>query len=261
MKVRVMSDLHVEHGGVQLADDVDCDVVVLAGDIDVLRRSSVPAWARALFPAREIVWVLGNHEHYNWRKDAGMEACIAYASAEADHHGVHFLENRAVELNGVRFLGCTLWTDFELLGDAETSMRIAAHRMADFRLVRVAREPYGDRSFTPADSAAIHKASVAWLDRELARPFDGKTVVVTHHNPHQRCDHPAHASSPMSPAFCSDLGWLIERHAPDVWISGHTHVSYRFHLGRTLLISNQRGYSNVPEWADAPFNPNLVIEV
>ena len=64
--------------------------------------------------------------------------------------------------------------------------------------------------------------------------------------------------SPMSPAFGSDLGWLIEKHAPDVWISGHTHSSYRFHIGKTLMLSNQRGYSNTPEPKAEPFDPQLV---
>ena len=268
MKMRVMSDLHVEFGGVELDDSIDCDVVVLAGDIDVLKLYSVPAWAQMTFPTRDMVWVLGNHEYYDWRKDSGMEACLAYAHSEAKRYGVYLLENRAVELAGVRFLGCTLWTDFELLGNASVSKHIAAGGMNDFQVIYRERAPGGWkkdgqrlRPFTPAEAVAIHRESVAWLDQELGRPFDGKTVVVTHHTPHADCNHPAFRGDILSPAYCSDLTWLIEKHAPDIWISGHTHASYRFHIGKTLLISNQRGYSNEPEWPEAPFNPSLVIEV
>jgi len=261
VKIRVLSDLHNEFGGVGLADDVDCDVVVLAGDIDVQKRASVPAWARQVFPQREreIALVLGNHEGYGWTLGGGLEASVAYARMEADKHGVHLLENDAVELGGVRFLGCTLWTDFALLGDVALAQSIAEHAMADFRLIRLARPEHGLRSFTAADSAAIHRKSVAWLDGELSRPYAGKTVVVTHHPPHPRCNHPAHSGSPLSPAFVSDLGWLIEKHTPDVWISGHTHSSYRFQIGKTLMLSNQRGYSNTPEEGAGPFDPRLVI--
>ena len=105
MKIRVMSDLHVEFGGVELADDIDCDVVVLAGDIDVLNNSNIAAWARLHFAKRQIIWVLGNHEYYGWREEGGMDGCLAFAKADANKHGVHLLENRAIELVGVRFVG------------------------------------------------------------------------------------------------------------------------------------------------------------
>jgi hypothetical protein len=85
--------------------------------------------------------------------------------------------------------------------------------------------------------------------------------VVTHHAPHPNCEHATYKGGDLSPAYCSDLGWLIDRYQPDLWISGHTHASHDFEIRRTRLLSNQRGYSNVPEHADAVFKPFLVIEI
>lgn len=222
MKIRVLSDLHVEFGGIELSDDVECDVVVPAGDIDVLRRSSVPKWARQTFPNREIVWVLGNHEHYG----ANLLKSLAHAHIAAKVHGVHLLEKRSIELGGVRFLGCTLWTDFALLGDIPRAIAAASEGMADFSVIKFSHG-HDEVSLRLEDTVAMHKGCVSWLDRTMGEPFKGKTVVVTHHAPHPKCNHPAYEGSSLSPAYCSDLMWLIEKRTPDVWISGHTHASHR----------------------------------
>lgn len=260
-----MSDLHVEFGGVHLRDDVDCDVVVLAGDIDVLERSSPASWARQTFPTRRIVQVLGNHEFYGW-SHGGMQACVDCARTEARSFGIDFLECDRVDIEGVRFLGCVLWTDYELNGSAPEAMAAAAARMVDHRriMIEATDGSGGLERFRPVHAGYLHISSVAWLERELALPHDGPTVVVTHHAPHPAVDHRHFIGSALSPAFVSDLSVLIEKYQPAVWISGHTHMSHRVRVGKTgstLLVSNQRGYSNHPEVADAPFDPNLVISV
>lgn len=51
---------------------------------------------------------------------------------------MHFLENDAVTIDGVRFLGATLWTDFLLFGEDQkpAAMREAARVADDFQLIK-----------------------------------------------------------------------------------------------------------------------------
>lgn len=256
MKIRVMSDLHVEFGGVDLDDNVGCDVVVLAGDIDLIQRTNVPKWARETFPKREIVWVPGNHEYYR----ANIFQALRIAHAQAKKYGVHLLEKRLIEICGVRFLGCTLWTDFNLLGDVPSALAAAKRGMSDFRVIRISHGE-DELPLSPEDTVVMHRGCVSWLDRTLEEAFHGPTVVVTHHGPHPKCSHPHFAGDALAPAYCSDLTWLVEKHRPRLWISGHTHASHLFFVGQTVLVSNQRGYSNTPEVTEAPFIPTLVVEV
>lgn len=261
MKIRVMSDLHLEGAALE-PETVDCDVVVLAGDIDQVVRGSAARWARQSFPETPIIWVLGNHEYYRWNRPTGMDGCLARARELARAHDVLLLENESVVVGTVRFLGCTLWTDFRLQGTPEGSMTRARLGMSDFsgRITTIGDD--GElRDFRPQDSREIHRRSVAWLRGELAEEFGGATVVVTHHSPHPICEHRAYASSLLSPAFCSNLGAMIEEFQPELWISGHTHASHDVRIGKTRLVSNQRGYTNVPEHDDAPFDPRFCVEV
>lgn len=261
MRIRPMSDLHLEAAPLRLKD-IDCDVVILAGDIDLVENGHVPKWARETFPEREIIWVLGNHEHYRWSEGSGIEGCVDRARALARNQQVHLLEGDVTVIGGVRFVGCTLWTDFELQGSPYQARIHAAMRMSDFRgAIKIPDAYEGIRFFRPEDSRRIHERSVRWLESELSQPFGGETIVVTHHAPHPRCEHASHAQSPLSPAFCSDLSWMIEKYQPRLWVSGHTHASHDVDVGMTRLLSNQRGYRDVPEHPDAPFNPDLVVKL
>ncbi len=107
MRLWILSDLHLEFGPVELPR-VEADVVVLAGDVHKGRRGL--AWARERFAATPVVYVLGNHEYYG----EALPRLREKLEGEAAGSSVHLLENRAVEIGGVTFLGCTLWTDFEL---------------------------------------------------------------------------------------------------------------------------------------------------
>ena len=149
MKLRVMSDLHLEFNPFEPVE-LDEDVVILAGDISPMRYMNVPAWARRNWPTKDIVWVLGNHEHYatGWTIAEGVEQARAQAAEQevvlreplGEHspsgaaRRVHVLEENVVYSPwGVRFLGCTLWTDFKFRGDERDGMAWARHIMADFR--------------------------------------------------------------------------------------------------------------------------------
>lgn len=130
MKIHLLSDLHTEFAPFD-PPRTDADVVVLAGDTS--RGTEGIALARAWFPGLPVLYVAGNHEYYG----ESFPRLNHKLRAAADEAGVLFMENREVVLGGVRFLGCTLWTDFELFGGRQESMAAAQAVMNDFRLIRV----------------------------------------------------------------------------------------------------------------------------
>ncbi|HEX8693913.1 MAG TPA: metallophosphoesterase [Longimicrobium sp.] len=247
MKLHVLSDLHTEFAPFD-PPHTDADVLVLAGDVGTGTKGLALAreWARG----RPVLYVAGNHEYY---RDA-IPKLGERLAAEAKGSGVHFLENRAVELGGARFLGCTLWTDFDLYGDRMYCAAQARAAMNDFRLIRKSPE---FRRFHPGDARSLNLQSVRWLREVLEMPFAGPTVVVTHHAPSLRSVNPAYRDHPVTAAYASDLEWMLDGSAA-LWIHGHTHYCVDYELGGTRVLSNQRGYPDEPV---AGFDPALVVEV
>lgn len=240
MRIQLASDLHLEFlaepfPGERLIAPVDgADVLVLAGDI-ANGDAAIRAFADWPVP---VIYVAGNHESYGLDLDTSLEAMRAAAEGTA----VRFLENDRVDLDGVRFLGCTLWTDYRLDpgsgSDVAAAMRVASRWMVDHRLIH-----HGDAPFTPTDARAIHDASRLWLLDALATPHAGPTVVVTHHGVHPGSVHPRFAGSDVNPAFVSDLGRTVLERA-DLWLHGHIHDSVDYRVGTTRVVTNPRGYAS-----------------
>ncbi len=250
MKIHVLSDLHLEFSDFHPCV-VEADVVVLAGDIHKGARGI--AWARATFPEQEIVYVAGNHELYGTNRLDTM-AKLRVSSEECD---VHFLDDEEIVIRGVRFLGATLWTDFELFGVEKRldCVHKAVRCMNDFRFIRE-----GGRVFSPADSVRLHQKSVSWLQGALNRPFHGNTVVVTHHLPSSGSVADRFQSDLLSAAFASNLDHLMGKAV--CWVHGHTHDSMDHEVYGTRIICNPRGYAHYednPENLD--FDAGLVVEI
>lgn len=250
MRIHVLSDLHIEFGDWS-PPPTDADVVVLAGDI--FTECAGPEWARRRFGDKRLIYVAGNHEFYGGQWQEVMQSMRAKAQA----FEVELLEDQALVVGDVRFLGATLWTDFELDGnsvrDVDVAMRAARRQMNDYVLIH-----YNGRRFAPEDSRQLHFASRGWLQRELAKPFAGKTVVITHHLPHVRSIDPQFDGDVLNPAFVSHLPELVC--APvDLWIHGHTHVSLDYAIAATRVVCNPRGYA--PDDLNPRFRPDFVVEV
>jgi Icc-related predicted phosphoesterase len=236
MKILVLSDLHNEFE-VFDALPIAADVVVLAGDIDV--GTAGIAWAERTFLA-PVVYVAGNHEFFRGRIDDVLARLSASAAATRN---VRFLENTSCVIEGVRFIGATLWTDFELFGKdkMQSAIEVSLDLMVDYRLIAV-ETPQGQRRLVPADTISRHHASRHALERMLSEPFDGPTVVVTHHLPHWGSVQQRWREVLSSAAFASDLDQLIEQYQPALWIHGHTHDSADYRVGATRVVCNPRGY-------------------
>lgn len=251
MRLHVLSDIHLEFAEYE-GHTVDCDVVVLPGDIHV--GAAGIEWARQRWQDKEIIYVPGNHEFYRTQF-----AHMAEQLAEAGKlHGVHVLSRGEVFIGGVRFLGATLWTDFKLFGEDNKlrAMGECVQYLADFRVIR-----FGDRAFSPMDCAHLHEQDVTWLESKLKNePYDGKTVVVTHHLPSKRSVAARYAEDLTSAGFASDLSRLLG--LSGIWIHGHTHDSFDYVESGTRVICNPRGYVTYRKAQENPaFDRALVIEV
>lgn len=253
MKLNILSDLHV---GFSPRDTPlnDADVVALAGDIAPPRQAA--QWALRL--DKPVVYVLGNHEFYG----SSIEAATADLKRLCAGTHVHVLDNDEVIIEGVRFFGSTLWTNFMLFGDGIDRVATIdeAHRlMRDFSRIRV--DDASGALFTPADSAALFERNTRWLDRMLDVPHAGPTVVITHHAPSRRSIHPRFADSLLNACFVSDAEHLVGADRAQWWIHGHTHDSFDYVLNGTRVICNPRGYAKAGVNENARFDPDLTIDV
>jgi predicted phosphodiesterase len=260
MKLHILSDLHLEFSTFQpLA--TDADVIVLAGDIG--KGNKGVYWARETFPDRPILYVPGNHEFYGTQR---LETLHLLRIA-GQQTGVQILDEDEVVLDGVRFLGATLWTDFLLFGKAKQSAAMYDGRifLNDFRRISdegIAREGWlreGNTRFTPARSIELHEHSLAWLKAKLNEPFNGKTVVVTHHLPSRLSVVERFKDSLLSACFASELDSLFGK--MDLWVHGHTHDNLDYEANGTRVICNPRGYVTYNGAENFDFKPDLVVEL
>lgn len=236
MRLQIFSDLHLEFGPFEPTLR-NPDIVVLAGDIHV--GTAGVKWAKEFCRDCPVIYVAGNHEFYNH----AMPDLLRNLKLEAKGSNVRVLENEAIEINGFTFLGCTLWTNFQLWSDAREAMLFADQEMSDFCLIQKAT---GNKSFSADDSAKRHAASIRWLQRQFDRHDPARTIVVTHHAPSGRSIPPQHVGDRLSAAFASDLDSLIRASRVPLWIHGHTHHNVDYKIGTTRIYSNQRGYPQQP---------------
>jgi len=204
----------------------DSDVVVLAGDIDLGFKGVQWAAVESQILDKDIIYVAGNYEFY----DSEYYSALLGMRAMANNTEVHFLERDSVVINGVRFLGCTLWTNYNVVEGLTQSnaMSMARKSLTDHTVIRIKPNTESEtKRFLPDDALRIHNESVEWLEGELDNSYDGPTVVVTHHGPSPKCAHYKHGLDDISPGFISNLEFLMVENV-DLWINGHTHSNHRY---------------------------------
>lgn len=277
-KIWMMSDLHQEftrdpndgtHPSTRFepmdAPPDDFDVVVIAGDIDVPLTRSIQ-WVADRFAGIPTVITPGNHEFFNLGEEAPftMIEQIDAGRELAEKLGIHLLIDQSVVLDGTRFVGGTLWTDMGSVGHGGIlgKMRQAAghHGMNDYKRIKRFSTAHPDKRkrLRPEDSIAAHRVTRNFIEQELAVPFDGPTVVVTHHAPH-----PASLNHRKTLAWCygSNLALLLEgQDAPDIWLHGHVHGRADYMVGKSRILMNGRGYQFADD-ADNGFDPQFVVEI
>ena len=264
MRLLILSDLHLEvrPGNAPVFNLAASrpDVVILAGDIAPGGVGAVE-WAARTFAPLPVLYVAGNHEAYGHCLEevdtAIARACAATSNVRFLQCGEHLMAGTG---GTVRFLGATLWTDFDLYGEEnrEAAMGQARRVMTDYRRIRVAAPE--QRLLDAEDTVRLHAGHKTWLAARLAEPFDGKTVVITHMAPTFRSVAARYADDVTSAAFASRLDGLVAQ--ADLWVHGHMHDSCDYTVGNARVVCNPCGYVKRSGANENPaFDLGLVVEV
>ncbi|GLH79759.1 serine/threonine protein phosphatase [Bradyrhizobium sp. SSBR45G] len=285
MRLHIVSDLHADIGGNAITEwtPPEADVVVVAGDA-MAPGSHALRLVRRLYRDTSIpmIYVPGNHDYYSEgdRKVVARDPTLkttrdterARMREVAAELGIVLLDDEAVAIDGVRFVGSTLWSDLRASPrhmTFEDVEREARHNHNDFRLIKVDEGRSRDR-WTVRRMLSAHQAARAFIERVLAEPHEGDTVVITHAAPSYRSLAGWDPSAPttfreMDSLYASDLEYLMTgENAPALWIHGHVHHNMDYSVGATRVICNPRGYP--PERGkrhreNPAFDPGLVVEI
>nr|WP_315428057.1 metallophosphoesterase [uncultured Albidiferax sp.] len=277
MKIQLLSDLHLEvHPQFVPTPATGADVLVLAGDIGsyqpgsqlldledadfgLARFSPLPQYAGWPTP---VLFVPGNHEY------DGLDFDTAHTRLRAtcERLGLQWLERESLELQGVRFLGTTLWSDFDALGPAltETEATLGQQLKARDKAFRAAnyylKKNSATRQGEPMLADAIREQALVcqqWLRSALATPFDGPTVVVTHFAPSLHSADPRYGRTPGTAGFCNALDELLPQ--ARLWLHGHLHAPSDYVHHGCRVVANPRGYARKNE--QHAFLPSYCIEL
>ncbi|AGS80918.1 Ser/Thr protein phosphatase family protein [Caulobacter phage Cr30] len=266
MKIHFSSDNHLEwykHARIDYQVPKDADVIVIAGDF--ISGKQGPKILSEMFPNIPVIYVSGNHEI--WSKRVLGQHMETLREKASKTRNVHFLQNDSVIIDGVKFIGATLWTDYNLYGTQVLSMLDAQSGMNDYSKIyyktwKEAKHA-GDQNVTPYDLLHEHQTTVRYIVEQLNN-YDGKKVVVTHHGPSEKSVHPQYQGNRLNPCYVSRLEWMmLQDESPNLWIHGHVHHSFDFTIGKTRVMTNPMGYPVGPKNAleNTEFNPNLIVEV
>lgn len=249
MHIHVISDLHQEFGEIDVPT-VDCDCVIVAGDVSTKRAGL--QWLRYRFRDVPVIYVCGNHEYYGEK----LPRLTEKLREEAKGTNIHFLENDSVTIDGVHIFGCTLWTDMELYGDWLVGATEANTRMNDYKRVRNSARQY--RKLSAGDTRQIHLASLEAMREFFISHDPSNSVVVTHHAPSIRSLPERRHTELISCAYASHLDEFVLTHQPQLWIHGHIHHNNDYFIGNTRVVANPRAY---PDQPNEGFVPDLTVRI
>jgi predicted phosphodiesterase len=244
MRLRILSDLHLEVAP-WCPPPADADVVVLAGDIH--NGTAGVEWAQQTLDG-PVLYVPGNHELY----DRDVMETRTRLQEVARGSNVTVLDRDETVIGGVRFLGCTLWTDFALDGAeaGRAASAVLAKSSPDFRAIRDGGGPLG-----PERWLELHREERDWLTQRLAAGERATTVVVTHFLPSRESIAPRFASHRFNGAAASRLEHLLPR--ARVWIHGHSHARREHVEHGCRVVCNPRGYPH----ESTGFVPDAIVVV
>ena len=268
MKIQVRSDLHLEFGKPTHIPNLGADVLILAGDVmtavnlrqftredvvlphEVNRGVKATAYREFLDMVsrdfKHVIYVAGNHEFYHGKffedlKTLKDECTLNYGN-------IHFLENDSVTIDGITFVGATLWTNCNGL-DAVT-MQTLQFGMNDYRIIKYDATPNQYSALRPKNSVERHIQSLQYINAEVAK--HDKVVVVTHHAPTFKSIDPQYVNDQeFNGGYASDLSNLILDH-PNIklWCHGHIHAKNDYMVGTTRVYANPMGYPGTLDSTD-----------
>jgi Icc-related predicted phosphoesterase len=280
MKIQLVSDLHLEFEDVNIKNESNADVLILSGDIlvaDDLRNqpadlslADIPDegygrarralryrdfFLRVSFQFKHVIYVMGNHEHYHGKFDRSADI-IREALGYLNIHNIHLLDRETVEIDGVHFVGGTMWTDCNK-GDAMTLYHLE-QCMTDFRVIRIAGENF--KKFLPKRTVMEFTKTRDYFKTVIENlPKDAKVVVCSHHAPSHLSIHEIYKRDTlMNGGYSSDLSEFILDHPRiKLWTHGHMHNNFDYMIGDTRVVCNPKGYPG----ENGDFENNLILEI
>jgi Icc-related predicted phosphoesterase len=269
MKIKVVSDLHLEFSDIFIknSDANDIDVLILSGDIMVASKVLKPEseygirfrdfLKRCSFQFPHVIYVMGNHEFY----DGGdfYKGIEVMRTACAAHDNIYFLERDTKIIDDVVFVGGTLWTDMNKYDPL--TLHAVRDMMNDYRAIR--NDKNGYVPLKPADTVERHRQTRDYIFHVVDEHKDKCCVVVTHHTPSfQSCHEQYRSDHIMNGAYHSELSELIfDRPQIKLWTHGHTHHKFDYMIGETRVVCNPRGYESSWGSEHTGWDPDLEIEV
>jgi Icc-related predicted phosphoesterase len=273
-KFRIESDLHAEFMGdyhshcfssrdwnsytflPEMEDDKE-QILILAGDIIMIKyKERFWSFFKDISERfKEVILIDGNHSTYRYNFKTGYRDLKEFLR---EFKNIHLLENEVFEIDDFAIFGAVMWTNFS--NRDKFAMDYAVGAMSDFQVIEYNAEDGSNKMhWTPELSVLEHENTIKHMTEFFKKYKNKRKIVVTHHLPSfQSVSFEFHGSY-LNPAFYSDLDKFIEKNKPEVWIHGHTHVSFDYKIADTRILCNPRGYNNGAE--NPEFNPKLVIEL
>jgi len=264
MKLRILSDLHTEiypYEVEKMPEDQET-ILILAGDCGLFKHIAYADFINEVAPSfRKVVMVAGNHEYYAGKFPTEKDKFLERISG-CDN--VHILQDDAIDIDGVLFVGGTLWTSFRN-GNPLVMMDAEAH-MNDYSRIRMAKNGY--RRLKALDVLEQHTATRNFIFDTLEKEKDNydKIVVVTHHAPSCKSIASEYVGDRMNDMYVNNFEYWVQNIGPMYWFHGHIHNSMDYMLGDTRVICNPRGYvfrnkNGEPVTENMSFNPTMTLEV
>lgn len=242
-RINFASDLHLDFGGIPDSFFIanPAKTLVVAGDIGEVKNYPLPRFQdffrRASEHWNDVLIVAGNHEHYGSCFDETLDKM---REAVREFVNITVLDKSSIEIDGVVFIGGTLWTNFD--NENQEAMVTAGWRMNDYRCIKASTKP-----ITPFRTLADHKETLAKFGEILNKNASKAVVVISHHGPTMRSIDPDYVDEELlNFAYASNLNRFIESH-PNIihWIHGHMHTRTNYRVGdNTQVHINARGYPN-----------------
>jgi predicted phosphodiesterase len=268
LKIHYLSDIHLEFYDITKIPRILQQIVpqspicVLAGDIGYPFQSTYEVFLRGIHSKFEHIFLIhGNHEYYQLKNNKGKsnEEIVEKTREIIETHNlhkIHFLHNSHYDLpnstldpNGsegsressnFRFIGSILWSKIE------------------------------DKRYLSNDYELIYTNGVDQLNEthELCKNYiknaliqaqneDKKVIMITHHLPSFKLNHPKYAKYlNYHQCFSSHSDDLINEPVK-LWIFGHTHMDINMKINDVCCVANPIGYKG------EKLNPNFnrVVEV
>ena len=252
MKVRILSDLHInQNGNFELTDKEIFTIV--AGDIskDFFQLKS---WLQQNI--KNGIFILGNHDFTGNTNmvDAYQELKEKFPASS----NLTFLQNSYKEIDNKIFVGATLWTDFSLEVNSPMKSKNAIKNL----LHGYIRGNFSkEQNLTPEITIKEYKKSINYIDFICKENPDKDIIIITHHCPSMKCSAEKFKNNILNPALITNLeDFILEHKNIKAWCCGHCHRDPIItEVGNCKIIMNTKGYTKRDECPN--FDENFIVEI